>query len=214
MALDIETITADGVKSVGKLPKDEMGLQDLTHTILVDKLNYAENEARVQVENLKDMQKLLEFLNQYLREVNANTKDSDGTFDREPMEALVKKAKKLVKEFEQCRAEAERIKETDPKKAEWLNEYASHIEDTLKSCDVINNKGELVKKLKYSETERDRLVENLRTQNKNLTQAINYMQQVVQKFNNIRHESLMIAKQIIENLNSTFRKIISNHGGR
>jgi hypothetical protein len=223
----VQAGTADRLQSVDETLSTSQGIQTAAHLILVDKLNYSEEEARVEVERLKERQKLVDFVNRFSREVNNNTKDADGTLNTEPFQALKDEGYALLELAQQKRARAEELKnqqlDLDPssreftklqKEIEWLEDSAKEIEETLKSCDIINSQGERVVKHRYTESERERMVENLRSHNKNLSQTTSYQQQVIQKLNNARHETLMIAKQIIDTLHSAIRRIWSNLGGR
>jgi len=208
-------------------------LQTLAHMLLLEKLEKVDGDVRDEVHVLTDRQKRVEFLDRFLREMNTNVENSTGSVDRHNLEGVIQDGLKMREEADQYRLQADNIeaevmnlREDDEfghapliarkeKEAKWLRESADEIYTTLRACDILTKDGDFVDGpaiyLKESTT---RVLENLRSYNKILQTRNNTQSQMVQRLNNERHETLMLAKDIQRTIHEIMKRIASHISGR
>ncbi len=209
----------------------DYSLQTLLTMMLVDKIDSTDKQTREEVDILTDRQKRIEFLNKYLRAINSNTSNKDGSVKTCNLEDLKQEGLELLEEADNRKARAEELKgqveelkerEGDhaaeiaklEKEISWLEESAEEIYTVLQSCDIIDKDNNPVKvPKKYSDAVRTKIIENIRSYSKMLQSRNNYQSQVVSRFNNERHEVLMLAKDMARSLHEILKKMASNIRG-
>lgn len=212
-------------------------LDQLVRMLLTDKMLQVDIKVKDEISLLNDRQKRVEFLNKFLRELNTKTSVSDESLDRSLLQGLIDEGmqlkadadKKLV-EVTQLEEKMNALKALEPstsnttqidelqKKINFNRTTALETYDTLRACDIIKEKGkdqfEPVDRKSYSERERERLVENVRSQNKMMQDLNAFQSQKIQQCNSERHETIMLAKDIAKTLHDIKKRFASNIAGR
>lgn len=209
----------------------DASLQDLIKSMLVDKIEDVEQEAREEVKVLTERQKRIEYLNKYLRGINSETSSKDGTVDTGKLEHLKEEGLKFKEEADSFREKADELREklqelkdgnenyskeirAIEKEINWLEESAEEIDSMLQACDIIDNEGNIVDgPRKYSDAVRGKVIENIRSHSKILQSRNSYQSQMVTRLNNERHEVLMLAKEMARNLHEIIKRMASNTRG-
>jgi len=226
-----------GVGSLGSVGgSDQIGdhsLQTLAHMLLLEKLEKVDGDVRDEVRVLTGRQQRIEFLDRYLREMNASVESATETVDRHNLEDVIQDGLKMKDEADQYRIQADKIeaeigalREEDEfgnvqliarkeSEAKWLRESTDEIYTTLRACDILTKDGEIVEGPSvYLKESTRRLLENMRSYNKILQTRNNTQSQMVQRLNNERHEALMLAKDIQRTINEIMKRIASHIAGR
>jgi len=204
-------------------------LQTMIQMVLADKLNQVDGEVREEIRVLNDRQGRVEYLDKYLRQINATIDNATGSLNRKHLEELNQEGLMLKDEAEQRLRQAESVeaeiiylREDDEegygqviakkeREAKWLRESANEIYDTLKACKQITKELESVKGPKtYIKEDVTRLMENLRSYSK-ILQTRNHTQlQMVNRANTERNTVLMQCQQLQRTIHEIMKKIASN----
>jgi len=211
---NVEDVTSESIEAV--LPKDEShSTQTLLKLLCAHRLKELERIMYDETQTLKKRQQRIRWLNSVLRAINQSTETKKGTLEIQEgseLEKIFEKGKELYEEAEKMMEEAGAIDEEieelvqDPEKnkdlihslkkhSKLLKEEAQEIMDTVNAANVYGNKDW------YGKEERERLVENIRMAHEDLTSLNNQQMQKVNRMNNERHETLLMAKMLAKMLN-------------
>jgi hypothetical protein len=91
------------------------------------------------------------------------------------------------------------------KRADHLRRSADEIEDALSASNLLEEE-----KVTYSRDERDRLIDNVRTQDKLLKAQNSYQSQMIQRLQTERLEFINIGKDIMNKLHDAKKRIAGN----
>lgn len=219
---DVITETISGIN------RNDLDLDDLTKLLCADRLSHLEDRAKDEFTQLRNRQLRIRLLHNLIRTVTSNS-DTKGNFDfskiqesiatamgqlKDQANALLEKLPDdLLDELQEKHATSERITLNDvrehlktSKNTVWqtafetIEQDVAEIEDVMHSLEGLkDNKGKL-KTGNYNKEERDRWIEILRTTSDDLTMLHQMQVQVVNRLNNERNETLLMARTIMKTL--------------
>lgn len=223
--IGVQDVITEAISGVNR---NDLDLDDLTKLLCADRLSHLEDRAKDEFSQLRNRQLRIRLLHNLIRTITSNS-DTKGNFDfskiQESIAAameqlkdqvndlLTKLPEDLQSELNEKYASSERITLNDirehlkvSKNSTWQSAFENveqdiaEVEDVMRSLEgVKDNKGKL-KTGTYNKEERDRWVEILRTTSDDLTMLHQMQVQVVNRLNNERNETLLMARTIMKTL--------------
>lgn len=206
-------IQAETLQEMG-LPPEDHGLQTLLKLLCAERLKLLEGMMHDEIDVIKGRQERIRWLNNILRAINNSTDDKKGTLEfsaDSDLQKLLDQAKEWTVKADTLEKQANELDETikqlesDPSasneqiqalkaKQKLLREEVSEIRDTVKAVTFPPGKHQ------FTKSERERLVDNLRTAHEDLSALNQQQMQTMNRLNNERHETLLLAKMIAKNI--------------
>lgn len=224
--MPIDAVRGERVDAIqSALSTEDYDLMTLAHMLVTYKISLLESEFEKETEILADRQKRLEFLNKVHRLYNSSLVDDRGGMELTGSEydALLQEAKEMQAEMLNRRERAAELEaqiaalQADgvdensdavrelKREVAALRQGADEMEDTLNASALLNQE-----KTKFSRDERDRMIDNVRTQDKLLKAQNSYQSQMIQRLQSERLEYINIGKDIMNKLHDAKKRMASN----